>query len=387
MASAVPDVVHGSRRFPFSKGILAHDMVEAGLPVSISYDVAVELERELAGVGEIACEELSRRVADLLRSGHGPAAAEKYLAPRFRLEDVVVKGPEGDVPFSKGLLTRSIESSGIEPAVAYAVSRQIQGEIAKARETAVTRRWLRGMVYERLEALAGTRAAERYLVWRSIANLERPLVIAIGGAAGVGKTTVAIELAHWLGITGVISTDFIREIMRVSFSREMLPIIHKSSYEADEAVDMPITDARERLIAAFHEQARRVIVGVTAMIRRAETERRSFIVNGVHIIPGFLPRDMYPGVHIANILLATRDPEVHRARFLERETEAAGRSADRYLSHMENIREIQTFLLREADLNGVPVVDAVNLEDQTTAVVEVLTDFVKGLPDFKMAEI
>ena len=41
----------------------------------------------------------------------------------------------------------------------------------------------------------------------------------VGGATGTGKSTVATEAAHRLGITRVTSTDFIRQTMRAFFSR------------------------------------------------------------------------------------------------------------------------------------------------------------------------
>jgi 2-phosphoglycerate kinase (EC 2.7.1.-) len=44
--------------------------------------------------------------------------------------------------------------------------------------------------------------------------LRKPYVILIGSASGIGKSTIASELAKTLGITHTIETDFIREIVR-----------------------------------------------------------------------------------------------------------------------------------------------------------------------------
>src|SRR4051794_4052654 len=59
--------------------------------------------------------------------------------------------------------------------------------------------------------------------------LDRPLVIMLAGTAGVGKSTLATLLAHELGVTRVIATDAIREVVRAFFSLEHMPTVHCSS--------------------------------------------------------------------------------------------------------------------------------------------------------------
>ena len=115
--------------------------------------------------------------------------------------------------------------------------------------------------------------------------LERPLVILVGGATGTGKSTVATEVAYRLGITRVTSTDFVRETMRAFFSHDFMPSIHYSSFEAGDAVP----DADDPLAEGFLDQARQVLVGVEASIRRALHEGWSMVLEGVHIVPGLLP--------------------------------------------------------------------------------------------------
>ena len=49
-------------------------------------------------------------------------------------------------------------------------------------------------------------------------RLDVPVVILIGGATGVGKSTIATQLAARLGIVRVVATDAIREVMRAMLS-------------------------------------------------------------------------------------------------------------------------------------------------------------------------
>ena len=74
---------------------------------------------------------------------------------------------------------------------------------------------------------------ERLRRWRDLEALGRPLVVLIGGATGVGKSTIATELAARLGITRVSSTDFIRQILRSVVSEAIAPELSRSSFELD----------------------------------------------------------------------------------------------------------------------------------------------------------
>jgi len=80
----------------------------------------------------------------------------------------------------------------------------------------------------------------------------------------------ATEAAHRLGITRVTSTDFIRQTMRTFFSKEFMPSVHYSSFEAR----LALTRAEEEesgdaAILGFLDQTRNVLVGVDAALERA----------------------------------------------------------------------------------------------------------------------
>ena len=62
-------------------------------------------------------------------------------------------------------------------------------------------------VTDTLERTMGDRVAARYRTWRAFQASERPMILLLAGAAGVGKTALAQEVAHRLGIARVTSTD------------------------------------------------------------------------------------------------------------------------------------------------------------------------------------
>ena len=109
-------------------------------------------------------------------------------------------------------------------------------------------------------------------------SLDLPVVLLVGGATGTGKSTVATEVAHRLGITRVTSTDSIRQTLRAYFTPEFMPTLHGSSFEAG--------GTEEDMIPGFVEQTRNVLVGVEAAIDRAMLEGFPMVLEGVHLVPG-----------------------------------------------------------------------------------------------------
>jgi 2-phosphoglycerate kinase len=192
-----------------------------------------------------------------------------------------------------------------------------------------------------------------------LGELRVPVIVLVGGATGTGKSTVATEVAYRLGITRVTSTDVVRQTMRAFFSREFMPAIHYSSFEADEAAapvpkDESVADPKVR---GFLEQTRNVLVGVKAVIGRAIEEGYSIVVEGVHLVPGAIPAAM-EGAVVCQYLLAIEDEEEHAAHFWTRDAASEGlRPFDKYLNALPHIRRIQDYLVQRAAKHGVPVVE------------------------------
>jgi 2-phosphoglycerate kinase len=192
-----------------------------------------------------------------------------------------------------------------------------------------------------------------------LAELVVPVIVLVGGATGTGKSTVATEVAHRLGITRVTSTDVVRQTMRAFFSREFMPAIHYSSFEADEAAaPVPEDESADDLkVRGFLEQTRNVLVGVKAVIGRAIEEGYSIVVEGVHLVPGALPAAL-EGAVVCQYLLVIEDEEEHAAHFWTRDAASEGlRPFDKYLNALPHIRRIQDYLAERAAKHGVPIVE------------------------------
>jgi 2-phosphoglycerate kinase len=266
--------------------------------------------------------------------------------------------PLGDeIPFSKGLMARALVVTGLDTERAYLIATRVDRDLAE--------RGVASLDLDRLAELAadviGVEGAEttvrRLKRLHALQRLEEPLLLLIGGATGTGKSTIATEAAHRLGITRVTSTDFIRQTMRAFFSEEFMPSVHYSSFEAR----LALTRAEEEesgdaAILGFLDQTRNVLVGAHAALERAATEHWSMVLEGVHLVPGMVTA-AFPGAFVVQCVVAIEDENLHRSHFWVREYATEGlRPLDRYLDELPQIRQIQDYLVERARRHDVPVI-------------------------------
>jgi 2-phosphoglycerate kinase len=203
---------------------------------------------------------------------------------------------------------------------------------------------------------------EELLRLRELAALraiERPIVLLVGGATGTGKSTVATEAAHRLGITRVTSTDFIRQTIRAYFGPAEMPAVHVSSFEAGSE-------------AGFLEQTRQVLVGVEAAIERALNEGWSMVIEGVHLVPGLVPAEI-EGALLVHAVLRVDDVEDHAGNFVVRDSSTGGdRALAKYLDGLAEIRALQEVIVDRAVRHDVPVIESSSIDRATNELLDLV---------------
>jgi len=251
-----------------------------------------------------------------------------------------------DLPYSKGVMARALIAAGVPADRAYSLARRVEVDLAERGAHTVDLDRFRAIAFETLGKEEGERAVGRLQRLADLQRLDVPIIVLIGGSTGTGKSTVAAEVAHRLGITRVASTDFIRQTMRAFFSREFMPTIHYSSFEAGEGVDEDVSG--DPTIIGFVDQCRHVCVGVEAAIERALQEGWSMVLEGVHLVPGILPAEV-PGALIVHVVVQICDEDVHRVHFHVRDITTGGiRAMDKYLERIDDIRRIQDYIVGRA---------------------------------------
>jgi 2-phosphoglycerate kinase len=294
---------------------------------------------------------------------------------------IVISDEEHALPYSKGLMASSIMATGLSPARAFHVAECIEDRLHTRDADTITRAELADLAEATLVEEVGVRYAESFAKWQVVNRLDKPLIILIGGATGVGKSTIAIQLAGRLGITRIIPTDAIREVMRAMFSEELMPTLHTSSFDAVHLVRHPIPRSADPVIIGFREQVSVITPGIQALIRRAMVEGTDLIVEGAHVVPGFINHTEFPDAVVVPLVITADDAEVHRAHFMMRAHETRSRPSDRYLDFFDSIRKIQRYVKSLALERGVPLVPSYNLDSTLSQVIElVVSRAMEALP-------
>jgi 2-phosphoglycerate kinase len=292
---------------------------------------------------------------------------------RPKRRHIIIKDRSQGLPFSKGLLASSIMATGLSSAEAFRIAERVEEHMTVQGRHSVSSHDLRNLAASMLSDIH-ERYASRYLQWQAVEDLEVPLIILLGGATGVGKSTIATQLAARLHVTRVISTDAIREVLRAAVSRELLPTLHASSFQADTSLRVPPPEFADPVIVGFQEQVQAVSVGIKALIARSVEEGTPIIVEGAHVVPGYLSgwEEEFPDAVLVPVVLTVTDEETHKAHFLRRSAETKSRPVDRYLAGFGNIRLIQSYICRLAAENGVPLVEMFELDSTLQEIVAVV---------------
>ena len=287
-------------------------------------------------------------------------------------------GGEDGLPFSKGLMARSLIAAGLTADRAYELALALEADLAKSDRQSVSLSRLEELAHESLGPEAGSVAMRRLRRYQDLYDLDLPIILLVGGGTGTGKSSVATDVAYRLGITRVTSTDFVRQTMRAFFSREFMPAIHYSSFEAGRATADEDDDIGKAVVDGFLEQTRDVLVGVAASIDRALQEGWSMVLEGVHLVPGMLPP--IENALVVQCVLAINDTEAHASHFWIRETDSEGmRPYEKYLECFDDIRLVQEYILGRAQRHEVPVVENANIEEAVVEVMELVLNAAEPL--------
>src|SRR5712691_3547980 len=258
---------------------------------------------------------------------------------------IVTSDRSPGMPYSKALRAAELMVTGLSPFRAYQVAEEVEERLRERKAASVTSEELDELTIDVLSDLAGERYATNFLKWQEIGSLDVPMVLLIGGATGVGKSTLATQLAVRLGIVRVVATDAVREVMRAMFTARLMPTLYVSSFDAGSALREPPGRSQDKVIVGFREQTASVAVGINALLERAAVEGTSAVIEGAHVVPGFFDLGPYEERVLAiPVVIAVEEEDAHRSHFVARSIDSSSRPFDRYLTGFPNIRRVQKYI-------------------------------------------
>ena len=192
--------------------------------------------------------------------------------------------------------------------------------------------------------------------------MRKPYVILIGSASGIGKSTIAAELAKTLNIKHLIESDFLRAVVRGIIGKEYAPALHSSSYDAYKSIRnrSRYTNYDDLVAAGFDDHASYVIPAIEKVIQRAITDYDDIIIEGVHLVPGLIDTEQFEDDANIYFFILSSDEESHKERFVKRAVQI--HRGGKQLDFFRENRIIHDHLLAQAKENDVHVIKAESID-------------------------
>lgn len=352
---------------PFSRRTLTASLEKLGLGFKEAHVVALQVEQGIRseGLERLLENDLARRVALVLEGRYGRDLRLRYEALTSRSFEIRVRDENGaSFPYSRGILAQSLMTVGLGPELSHNLAKRVEEALYALNVAVVAPERVRDEVVRLLQREAGEEFARRYRIMRDARRPDKPIVVLLGGAPGVGKSAVASELGYRLGIPRIVSTDSVRQALRSLISPELSPLLHASSYTAWRAEMLPseletARPKRKRVLRGYLAQVQQLRPAVVAIIERNIDEATSLVMEGAHLVPGASPGRDFRDATVVPLVLAVADEDDHRRHFGVREGQTGNRrGAKTYIEHFSEIRLLQEYLAEQAGLEGVPVIEA-----------------------------
>ncbi|MBU7031122.1 MAG: 2-phosphoglycerate kinase [Theionarchaea archaeon] len=280
---------------------------------------------------------------------------------------IEIVGKKYVTPFSNGILAGSLLKAGLDVNKAYQMASTILHQIEASGAKRVTETELTSMTHEMLLDAGFIQVASYYQMWHSLREKKRSIIVLLGGATGIGKSTVAFELSYRLGIHSIIGTDIVREVMRKMVSKDLLPTLHSSSFAAWKDIHVP-SSYLSSVIYAFELQVSHVSVGVNAIIQRAVREGMSLLMEGIHLVPGYITTAP-SNETLFHFVLTLPDEKEHINRFHARAKDSR-RPPEHYIRDIDKIRQVQNHITGKARKYGIPVIENKTMEGTVSEILQ-----------------
>jgi 2-phosphoglycerate kinase len=207
--------------------------------------------------------------------------------------------------------------------------------------------------------------------------MNHPKIVLIGGIPGVGKTSIAGEIAKALDIDIVLSGDYLREFIRPFGDYAKFSVMSRSVYDAWTSFG---ERNRENIVSGFLAQSEIMNAGISAIIRRAVGNGEDMVIEQLHFVPSQLGRDLIN--KILPIYLYIHDIDIHRDRLRERVNFTHANSpGERLADQLDTYRFMMDYSLEESRSYGIRIFESSDYRKTLKDVLTFVESEVRGIND------
>lgn len=276
---------------------------------------------------------------------------------------------------SRGILASKLSLLGFSQTAGYEFLIDVYDEIINLNQAVVPKNKIDEIISTHLSNSYNKTLADQYLKIEKWRDLRIPIWILIAGAIGTGKSTLSRKIAGEIGIQHVIGTDVVADILRKILSKDIVPELHSTSYQAYQSL-RPIYSSRfDEVILGFENHSKYVNLGVDAVLTRAEKENVSIVVEGEHLLPVFFDDMILAKPNVLYITVSVSDSEFHKENLSSQYT----LEKDELLANFDNIRKIHEHLVNETRTRKLPLVENVKGENATVEIRKLVVDKIVSL--------
>jgi len=131
------------------------------------------------------------------------------------------------------------------------------------------------------------------------------------------------------------------------------------------------------MISGYLTQSEHVKLGMDGVLKRAENEQVSMILEGVHIHPDIQNRieESSSGLVIPMLLSVLKKKRLKKY-LVGRGQQVSSRRSERYLKNFDRIWDLQSFLLSEADTYNIPIIEGNTDESVRMLAMQTIAEYV-----------
>jgi len=213
-------------------------------------------------------------------------------------------------------------------------------------------------------------------------KLKEPIIPIIGSLPGIGKTTMAREIATALGISNVIGGDNFRAVLREFISQESNPEFFTSVYESWKFFGR---ENKKNILKGFKTQARIINQAMERIVAdRGIRDGENMVIEYLHFLPSQYNKETIKHPSVIPIILNLKSAALWKERIKLRVKKTHFKGGfQRLLDVFDKYKIMQEYQCQEAKKFNIPVVATDNWGKSVDEVLDIIFARIRKLNKLK----